>query len=388
MKGLKAILGISLAATGFAGSVAFGVATFPNNQKVEIAEAVTSGKLLAKLDNAGKWSDSNAKLCAYLTDDSSDYWTGLQTISSSQKFYIFDYSISFTPTKLIWVRMNPAATSGNWSQKWNQTGDLGWNEATYVPDQWDPSSGACSQWTITADVKTSLDGFTNPKTHLYMSTIEMVGDNQDQPQVSGSVTLQLNEEFKVIAGDGTWSGYYGCPEALDSAFTGGSKTGNNPSLSNIVCKTPGTYGFFFNTETKRIWISRDDIVDADGYAAYFLENVGCDVTGATEPSGWSDVAARYATLSGDAKNVLYAAEADVSGDNIARCVYWYDYAVKAHSGLTKFMVNSSGTPRASGHSLPIESSNYNNVIMIALISTSLIGLSVGTYFLIRKRKHQ
>ena len=387
MKGLKTILGLVLATTGMGGAIAVGAVSLnTQTNNIEMAEAATSGSLIVKFASNHNWFQSNAKICAYLTNDSSSYWTSLQTTSSSKLLYKFDYSIGFTPTKLIWVRMNPSETSGSWDsgKKWNQTGDLPWKEATYINNGWDNPS--YSQWTLSAQVRSSLVPSFGTKTTL--STIGLNGDNN--PEVSGSVTLEKDEEFKMLAGDGVWSGYYGCPDALNNAFDGGSKTARSDQNPNIVCKIAGTYDFYFDTETKRVWLSRQDIVDADGYASYFLANVGCDATGATSPSGWSTVASAYSGLSNDAKDFLYAATGSIEegADNIARCVYWYDYAVRVHSELTKFMVNRSGTPRASSNTIVFaNNSNNSAIILIVVIASSIAIISTGAFFLLRKKKH-
>ena len=385
-KGLiKLLVGFTLAASGV-----FAVGSAVSSKKAESVDAATTtSRLVAKLGNVGKWSQSSAKLCAYLTNDNSEYWTGLQTISSSKTMYVFDYSINFTPTKLIWVRMNPAATSGNWSQKYNQTGDLSFKDATYLPDEWDPSAGSCSQWEITAKVYTSSNSFASPKTSFGVSTVEIVENTH--PQVSGVVTLAENEEFKVVnAADNTWSGFYGCPSALNSAFSGGSKTQVEGS-GNIKCLIAGTYDFYFDTETKRTWISRQDIVDADGWATYFNSNVGCDATGATLPSGWTSCATAFGNLSSEARNYIYAGKADENGDNLNRALATYDHAVVAHPSLTKFIKNSSNVVRSSNNlvsfnPLSVNNTEKNSIAIIVIISLVAV-TGIGGFFFIRKRKY-
>ena len=389
MKKFRLFKVLSIFAIAAAGAVAVGVGT--KAPKVEAAEAATTtSRLVAKLGNIGKWSQDSAKLCAYLTDDSSTYWTSLQTMSSNKTLYVFDYTINFAPTKLIWVRMNPAATSGNWSQKWNQTGDLSVNDATYLQDQWDPTTYQCSQWAITGNVYTSKNSFSTPKYSMNVSTVEL--NDQNNPQVSGYVTLEENEEFKVVnVSDDVWSGYYGCPSALDSAFTGGSKEKCEGS-SNIKCLIPGTYEFYFDTETKRTWITRQDIVDADGWAIYFNANVGCDPDGVSLPSGWSNCATQYGNLSNDAKDYIYGSKADEDGDNLARALATYDYAVAHHSTLTKFIKNSSDVVRTSINLDRFEMNtlfgNDDNGLVVSIVLISILSVSaLASFYIIRKRKH-
>ena len=386
MKALKTIVAIALSAAGLGSAVTLGVVA-NNEHKVEpvVADSEPTGYLLAKLGNISKWSQSSAKLCAFLTDDTSSYWTSLQTMSSNKNQYVFSYTINFTPTKLIWVRMNSAASSGNWDQKWNQTGDLSVREATYLQDQWDPSASQVSQWTVSAQVRSNTVESFGTKTTLSKLTLNGSGN----PEVSGVVTLEENEEFKILSGDNVWSGYYGCPEAIDSCFEGGSKTAVNNDNPNIKCLVPGDYDFYFDTETKRVWLSRQDIVDADGYASYFLNNVGCDATGATVPSGWSTCASTYANLSGAAKDYLCSVEADAEGDNAARCVYWYDYALRAHPNLTAFMVDSSNNPRVASSNQIGAKFNGNSTVVIVVVTGIILTSAVGAFFLLRrKRKEQ
>lgn len=377
MKGLKAVLGIALSVSGLGTAVALGTVSVAPTNEVAQVEASGGGSLIVKLGNIGKWSQSGAKICAYLTDDSANYWTSLQTLDSSKALYKLDYNISFEPTKLIFVRMNPAATSGNWDQKWNQTGDLAFKEATYLQDQWDPTTTQTSQWTLSAQVRSNKVSSFGTKTTL--STIGINSDNN--PEVSGLVTLEAGEEFKILSGNGVWSGYYGCPDAIDSCFEGGSKTEVNDDNPNIKCKVAGTYDFFFDTETKRVWLTRQDIVDADGYASYFLNHLGCDTTGVNEPSGWSELATRYSSLSSDAKEVLRIATANANGDNIARCVYWYDYVLRAHSGITSFMTRSASSKVIGGTVV------NNSGIYMAIVVTIIIVGSACIFFFIRKRRY-
>ena len=381
MKALKTLLAIALSAGGLGTAVTLGaVANKESNSNILMVEADsnTSGSLIVKLGNAGKWSADSAKLSVCLQGESKESWTTLETISSSKALYKLDYTVNFTPDVLIVVRLNPAATSGNWSQKWNQTANLDWAEATYLQDQWDPTKAQCSQWTLSAQVRSnSVESFGTKTT---LSTIGLNGSGN--PEVSGAVTLVKDEEFKILSGDNKWSGYYGCPDAIDSCFSGGSKTGRSDDNPNIKCDVAGTYDFFFDTETKRVWLTRQDIVDADGYADYFLKNVGCDETGAAVPSGWSDVASHYNSLTNEAKAVLCGADADVGGDNIARCVYWYDYALNAHSGLTAFM---TGRTAHSNRTISLEN---NNVAVIATISTILVLTATSMFFLLRKKRKE
>lgn len=383
MKLKKLISGLLLSTALAAGVGVFAGSQYSDPKNVEAAGA--SGSLIVKFASGHNWFQSGAKVCAYITDNTNSYWTSLQTTSSTQLLYKFDYSVSFTPTKLIWVRMNPSETKGSWDtgKKWNQTGDLGWEEATFINNGWD--NPTCSQWKVSADVRSNAVPSFGTKT-----TLSTIGINADgNPEVSGSVTLAENEEFKMLAGDGTWSGYYGRPAALSSAVTGGSQTEVSDKNPNIKCLIAGTYDFFFDTETKRLWISRQDIVDADGWASNFLTNVGCDASGKNLPSGWNTCKNSFNGLNDAAKDYIYAGTADVGGDNLGRALATYDHAVNAHPSLERFIKNSGGTPRSAAIDInPIAQVVSHSGSTIAIIVISSVSIAaIGGYFLFKKKKN-
>lgn len=400
MKKFKLFKIFSIFAIAAAGAVAVGAGT--KAPKVEAAEAAaTSSRLLVKFGSKGSWSDANAKLAVYLWKGSGsskvETWTNLASLSDSSNLYVLDYTFDGTPENMIISRQNSSATSASWSTSWNQSADLTFNEATYINlNGWDITG--TSGWKLSADVRSSVISSFGTKTTLSASSLELVSRDHGSdigtidPQVSGYVTLAENEEFKMLAGDGTWSAYYGTPSALAGYFSGGSKTGVDPSDPNIVCNLAGTYEFFFNTETKRVWITRQDVVDADGWATYFNSNVGCDPDGVSLPSGWSNCATAYGNLSDDAKDYIYGSTADEGGDNLARALATYDYAVAHHSTLTKFIKNSSNVVRTSINLDRFEANiffgNDDNGLMISIVVISIVSVSAlaGLLF-IRKRKH-
>lgn len=377
-----------IATFALAGVMALGVGAALNiHSEAESVNADSvSGSLIVKFEADHNWFQGGAKICAYITNDSQNVWTSLQTTSSSQLIYKFDYSVSFTPTKLIWVRMNPSETSGSWDskKKWNQTGDLGWKEATYIPNGWDYQT--CSQWNVSADIRSSL--VPSFGTKQVLSTIGI--NDSGNPEVSGKVSLAENEEFKMLAGDGTWSGYYGVADGLGDYFTGGSKTERSDDNPNIVCHQTGDYDFYFDTESKRLWITNDALVAADGWAREFLQDVKCDSTGSSVPTGWSTSASYYAGISDDAKDLVYGSASNESGSLIEQALARYDYAVAHHSGLSRFVVNHSGAQRPVARivSTPQTISEVTGTTAtVVVIAVTLVSVTaIATYVFMRKRK--
>ena len=381
-------------ATALAAFLGLGAAVGVHQAKhVKEVRADTTHRVVVK-DDLGWYEGSKdtqaGKAAVYFYDGSSHKgWSKSFALKSGTgNVYVVEYTLSFTPTNMIVVRLkNSAGENPGWSDQAysNQTVDLPLADATSL-SSWTGSKVNCNQWAVTGNVYTSVDNFANPKVSFTVDTVEIV--ETSHPQVCGQVTLEKNEEFKVVnVADNTWSGYYGCPAALDSAFEGGSKTQLDGS-NNIKCLIAGTYDFYFDTETKKTWITRDDIVDADGWASYFLANVGCDENGVNLPSGWSACAAEYAKLSGDAKDYVYAGTADENGDNLGRALARYDYAVSHHAGLTRFIVNSSSTPRAARYipSSPVISVANNSALLITGIISLIVVSAVVGYIIIKKKQ--
>lgn len=391
-KSLKTVL-FGLSST-LALGLAVGAVLSANTKMEEVHAAGTTNRLLVKFGSLGNWTDANAKLAVYLWNDDvggvkKETWTSLASLNTSTKLYVLNYTADFSPAKMIISRQNSSATSASWGTSWAQSGDLDFNEATYINlNGWDIT--ATSGWTLSATVNTSEVDF-GVKTTIGTASLELNSDGN--PQIYGKVTLEENEEFKVVSGDAVWTGYYGCPSALNSAFTGGGK--EKPAqwtdLDNITCLIAGDYDFYFDTEEKRIWISRQEIVDADGWASSFLTDVTCDSTGKTVPTGWSTSSGKYSNLSDDAKDYIYAAKADANGDNLARALARYDLAVYRHSTLTKFVKNSAGTERnvpPVGAAAPIKLFNIdsNNASLFVII-TVIASISIlGGYLFLKRRK--
>ena len=119
-----------------------------------------------------------------------------------------------------------------------------------------------------------------------------------------------------------------------------------------------------------------------------MANVGCDSTGVNDPTGWNDCASHYAALSNEAKDYVYAGEADEEGDNLGRALARYDQALKSHPTLLHFIVDSHNTPRASLARATYEFDNTaqsNITIMVIAIALASI-TTVGVLLFVKKRK--
>ena len=197
--------------------------------------------------------------------------------------------------------------------------------------------------------------------------------------------FDANDTFHVIKTIGSASTNYA---ELDSYMSSDVATSDG---SNVTVKVAGTYAIYFKTNDWTIWLELADATqEAYMYAGYFLTTVGCDPNGVNLPSGWSAVAARYANLSGDAKDLFYNSSANESGNTIEQTAARYDHAVSGHAGLTRFMVNKSGTARASGASRlsVVPSVNSSNAIILVAIISSMMLIAVGGFFAYKKKHNK
>ena len=216
-----------------------------------------------------------------------------------------------------------------------------------------------------------------------MTNIKLGDDNHFE--VYGKVTLEPGEEFGIKCdANSNFAKSYTAQELIADKFTGG---GDN----NITCAEGGSFDFYYDYDDNNIWITNDTIVEADGWADYFLKNSGCDAQGVNAPSGWSACSSKYALLSPDAKDIVYAASS-TGGDKIASAVARYDWAV-AHNPThpTPFITNGAGNATrgvtaGANQITPLitNNSSYETVIIVVISTISLVGL--GAFFFIKRKK--
>lgn len=118
-------------------------------------EQKTEGQAPEQEENAKKlylkpnsnWTQANARFAAYFFGNG-DRWVDM-TKSDSAGIYEVAIPTDKKFPNVIFCRMNPSATANNWSNKWNQTGDLviptnGNNLYTVKDGTWDKGGGTWS----------------------------------------------------------------------------------------------------------------------------------------------------------------------------------------------------------------------------------------------------
>lgn len=364
------------------------------NANTDIYAKYTSGSWsgTVHVDLKDTWSDAAANY-AVLFMDKTTYpseisgWSAYTTgTSANVKLVNVSYSLPFEPKEMTLVRYNSTYTQSQWNSqkwptdgnKWGQTPDVSFGEVIRVGT------------TVVDGKNLAYVGYPkvvrwNPSaSDISLGSVKLNGSNHAE-YYSTSVTLAANQEFKIQIApyeSGDYTGNYTTHSSLTSNFTGGGS-------SNIKALVAGTYAFYFDSANNSTYITKVEIAEADEWAQYFLNNVGCDATGRNLPSGWSTCATEYGKLSGAAKDIVYGATASEGGTYVEQAVARYDVAVKNHPSLTKFIVNSGDTPRSAAiANVPsiFRSSESSNTILIVVIFSSIALTSIGGYFFLRHRK--
>lgn len=193
---------------------------------------------------------------------------------------------------------------------------------------------------------------------------------------------------------------------FDATVNGGSTGTWTYNEGHIVCGTAGTYNVYMTPSGggNTVYFGAPSLADAEAttFAETFLtafqktgENPGgiCVSDGSTNTATlkakWNgdDIAGAYDDLSDEAQGILTAASTSGSAkvNDFARLYnYIYNkYQVVGSIGLDDF-AGRFATPTAV--SLTPVSNNTTNVSIILVIVSSLVLLSIGGYFFIRKRK--
>ena len=148
------------------------------------------------------WTQANARFAAYFFGNG-EQWSSM---TDSDGDGIYEVAVPSGFPKVIFCRMNPSASTNNWNNKWNQTGDLtiptdGKNLFTIPSDSWD---GATTTWsTYTPPVYTiagspavlgsgwSTDDANNDMTKQNDGTYTLVKENVE-------LAVGTTYEYKVV----------------------------------------------------------------------------------------------------------------------------------------------------------------------------------------------
>ena len=267
------------------------------------------------------------------------------------------------------VAENPTAPSGYEF--------AGWYTDKSFTKQWTSSSRMSADTTLYAK---------------YNQVTAKLDDNTDMTWNSSNSQFETikyfdaNATFHVVKTVGGSSTNYA---ALDSYMSPSVATSDG---TNVTVKAAGTYAIYFKSNNT-IWLQIAEASQiAYMYAGYFLTNVGCDATGATPPSGWTNVKNRYesAAVNDAAKDYIYNFDTSKAeeGDDIVAMFARYQIAIAQHPSLNNFLKNSSGTPIFASHRITtgLSVTENSNAMLIVTIIASIGILTAGAYLFFKKSK--
>ena len=130
---------------------------------------------------------------------------------------------------------------------------------------------------------------------------------------------------------------------------------------------------------------------AKEYANLFNEYIGCDSSGASEPSGWNDVKELWTSYSTNTqaylKNVDTSTETDT---DIFNCITTYEYIVNKYNSKNPTTYNDfmgRGIASANASNAIYRTTDNNTAILIVVLVSFASVTAIGGYFFIRRRKY-
>ena len=256
--------------------------------KVELAETgvnVTGGETFYL--NAESWGYSDARYAMYLCNGSSAAtWVNMTLVPGTTYMFQATAPTGQTHKNIIFVRMNGANNTNDWSNKWNQTADLTWNGTSncFKPSGFDGATTTWSTYTPPAPAKPG-----DASAYYLMGTLTdwNTGANMvyaDDTTVVTATTSELAKgeyKFKIKNGE-AWLGN----SELSVTLAGGTKAAADGDGNVVLNLDGGTYTFNYTFASKKVNITYVPAEDGGD------DNTGGDNTGSdTTFSGdiWADV---------------------------------------------------------------------------------------------------
>ena len=349
-----------------------------------------------KLDN--EWKDTASQIGLYFFDDSTNnFWGTLQTPKGGV-YLDYTYSLDFSPTKCIAMRVKAGTT--NWgSNIWDnddlyaRTGDLDistndfiylgsyssgkyTNASTYSPAG-HVYGGAYKNWTETTITKDFKD-------HLKVT-------NNGDLEVYGEV--ELNKCSFKVEFDNIWSQTWSCHDSLKSIFDD-AVSGNG----NIDLSEGGKYTLYYNVVSENVYITTAALAAADEFAQSFLDKTSTYCNGEISSDVLLSLKGEYQALA-----PIEGAQALFYGATVTRGqAADYDYGsfcnnaisryvhMQENMGYSDFLGLGEHNPIEANRVVPFarNSSNNNYMPVIIIIASSIAIVSLLGAGLIIKRKKE
>ena len=402
---IKLLVGLTLAASG-----AFAVGSAVSNKKVVPVHASTAfNDAAVYLDTSSCWKSGNndERFAVYWSTGTETGWYSMVDIATN--FYAARLPEKDI-TLIIFCRMNKSNSTNDWSNKYNQSGDITTftnTSAVFKVDTWDGATASC--WKANS-------GYTSKFSSRYVACADNNwSENNNNYKLSLDMTkaeARLEKDFLVSGEetyeaikltDGTWTNSYGCQyvaSGTNSNYIDTSEGSNN----NIRLKVSGTYEIYWKyheTNGKNIWLQISSSSEADAYAQTFISSITCtDNSVTSELSVWNKVGNattsmeyKFENLTSGARHLLQQASVNENGSNIEKCVAKYDrilgkYGYGTAAGQYHDFMGRTPAPISGGAKLvlPTIGNNNSNTIAIIVIISLVSVTAIGGFFFIRKRR--
>ena len=395
-------LGVGVAALSLGLGLSIGLVNHNKATAVEAAGAVgtSDGYLFVNLSNSG-WTGASAKTSVYFFNGDVNAWSPFLT--SSDIFTGTTYKVSIpdgTWTSCILVRLNSAAKTPNWNDKWNQTGNItissSWN--TLTPDSPNDDSTSYSRSVTT--------GFTSGKS-IYLD-LNGQGWTSDDRKVCAYFWKPVNDYSLNIRIEGhnvhgwdnnntnLWE--FVIPQVNSSNtyfnnvlfYRADSLNGswNNQTADLTYNSSKNTYKLTSYTGGSWDWNMTDASRQA-AYGQYFLDQTKtiCADNGANNNE--DDLDAIWDNLENEYKSTNTAVKSGLAGISSgsgtdAQAMARYDWIIGRYgtTKLTNFIGRTSG-----GSGAGIMNSTVTPTATTAMVTTAAVGAAAAVgFFFIRKRK--
>ena len=317
-------------------------------------------------------------------------WSDMTLVSGSTR--LFEVAVPEGYTKVNFCRMDGATSENNWTNRWNQTGDLSVTDGNYYlmyDDSWDTGV-----WYDGSDSVYVVGDFSTPA-WAALDDYKLEWDRlSGQYEVKAFDALPKNCKFQVLdQTTNAWAGYVGSGMTNDYSLF--SNDGDD-----IICNSNTAYDIYYKPLHYKIWIEENATVAADKFANTFLSVTGAVCVDSSKTSGDTDPAAlaavwnvkatpdgnslveKWNALSSGAKGTFAAGTAT---EDITNAHNRYIHIMSRYSDvLTAF---TDGPAFATSSQLTINNVLANNTLVIIAIIVSTSMIAVGTMlFVIKKRK--
>ena len=376
MKGLKAILGISLAATGFAGSVAFGAAALSDSHKAKVAEAatqtITDGTIEIRFTRPSDWGNNTVCIHTWNEGGSGTTWPG------NAMTYLWD----------------------------NEYGQAVWS--------WSPSAGTPLYGNIIFNNNNNgmqSDTLSAPSTSKFY-WYDNGWQNSDVP-IMDIYLYDYDNKFSGNVNVHAWR--------KNTTFANDSWPGKEATQLSSVATNGLIYKFTMNNRYDQVIFSNDgsgqtaDLTPAGNYC-YVLANNDTVLDG--KNTWWDNI--NYVFAHNFSQNTMLMRSIPTSDQSSTQyCASRYSTAKTAfnalkssgygtevlselNSNFANAMTRLSAWATANGETFTsstgtfsskfIDSLSINNknssIPLILMVVAFITGSSIGAYFLFKKRKHQ